>query len=415
MVYIPLIYFSILFLYLMKKRGISVCTYAALLYVITSAASILYYESEADTTLESVVSLWPTIEYCVLLTFFIVPLSRFDINKYKYVSFGEMTFLKGLIITYAAITVILLLAYHDDLLLRFVASEVKETKYLINQDYGLGLKSYPRLIQIPLNILMLFGASSFVMIFIIFFSLTYLHLSKSYILLAVIGSFASIVVGILGMDRSKAFFWMIIAGLCVVMFWKKMDKSSKRGITIGGSVLVSLVATYFVFVTFNRFGQEQEESSNAVVSYAGKPYVNFCYFEERFHNPDGITLKYLLPVTHVYVIRDYKNSVHNQQVMTKKTGIDCGTFYSILGDFIISDGLIGPFLITLVFIILSNVFLRKKVTVISFRHFFVSFLVMIIPCVGVITYLYNNQNTTLPIYVMLLLMPLLRDKRKLYL
>lgn len=415
MVYIPLVYFLILFLYLMKKRGISVCTYAALLYVITSAASILYYESEHNVTMESVVTLWPTFEYCVLLTFFIVPLSRFDINEYKYVSFRETTFLKGLIITYAAITVILLLAYHDDLLMRFIASEVRETKYLINQDYGLGLKSYPRLIQIPLNILMLFGASSFVMIFIIFFSLAYLHLGKSYIMLAVIGSFASILVGILGMDRSKAFYWIIVAGLCVVMFWKKMDKSAKRGITIGGSVLVLLVVTYLAFVTFNRFGQDQEGSTNATVSYAGKPYVNFCYFEERFHNPDGITLKYLLPVTHIYIIKDYKNSVHNQQVMTRKTGIDCGTFYSVLGDFIVSDGLIGPFLITLVFIILSNVFLRKKGTIISFRHLFVSFLVMIIPCLGIITYLYNNQNTTLPIYVMLLLMTLFRDKNKLYL
>jgi len=197
------------------------------------------------------------------------------------------------------------------------------------------------------------------------------------------------------------------------MFWKHLEPRARKGIVVGGTVLIVVLLSYFAFVTINRFGQgeDREESANSIIEYAGQPFINYCYFSEKLHNPEGVTFKYLLPLTHKYILKDYKGSVDHQQIITKKTGVECGVFCSVVGDFIVSDGFLGPFIITLVYLILCGLVLRRKRDTISFRRFFLSYAVMIIPCVGIITYLYNNENTTLPLYLMVIIMSLMREKK----
>lgn len=384
--------------------------YATLLFVFTSVAAIIYMN--LSNYYQKYLSILPTLEYCFLLTFFLIPLYNFNPTKITKVTFQDTKFVKSLIVFYFAITVVLILAYHEDFVARFIASEVVDTRRLINEGESF-LKSYPRLLQIILNFFMIFGAMSYMLIFVFFFSISYLHLGKVYNLMAILGSLCAIYVGILGMDRSKTIFWMMIGGLCCVLFWKQLGSKERRRIVIGGSALAFVFVAYFAFVTINRFGQgeDKEASTNSVVAYAGQPYVNFCYFTEKFRNPDGVTLKYLIPLTHKYVLGDYKGSVDHQQYLTKKTGIECGVFCSVIGDFYLSDGLIGPFIITLYYLLLTKLVFRRRKDTISFRRLFVSFAVMIIPCVGTITYLYNNENTVLPLYLMIIMMLLMREKK----
>jgi len=352
------------------------------------------------------------MEYCLLLTLFIMPLIRFAPTKISKVTFCDTRFVKSLIVFYFVITVLILVAYHEDFVARFVATEVLKTRGLISEGDAF-LTPYPRMIQIILNFLMIFGAMSYMLIFVFFFSIGYLHLGKIYNLLTILGSLCAIVVGILGMDRSKTLFWLLLSGLCCVMFWKHLEPRARKGIVVGGTVLIVVLLSYFAFVTINRFGQgeDREESANSIIEYAGQPFINYCYFSEKLHNPEGVTFKYLLPLTHKYILKDYKGSVDHQQIITKKTGVECGVFCSVVGDFIVSDGFLGPFIITLVYLILCGLVLRRKRDTISFRRFFLSYAVMIIPCVGIITYLYNNENTTLPLYLMVIIMSLMREKK----
>lgn len=409
MEFVPFIYFSILFLAILKKRGFDVGAYVTLLYVITSFAAVILLQYEPRY--RDYVTFFPTIEYCFLLTAFIWPLNRFSPAKISKVTFSDTRFVKSLIVFYFVITVLILVAYHEDFVARFVATEVLNTRGLISEGYAF-LTPYPRMIQIILNFLMIFGAMSYMLIFVFFFNVCYLHLGKIYNLLTILGSLCAIVVGILGMDRSKTLFWLLLSGLCCVMFWKHLKPSAKKGIFVGGTVLIVFLLSYFAFVTINRFGQgeDKEESVNSVIGYAGQPYLQFCLFSEQLQNPDGITFKYLMPMTHIYILKDYKGSVDHQQRITKKTGVECGVFCTVIGDFIVSDGLLGPFIITLVYLFLCRLVFRRKRDTISFRRFFISYAVMIIPCVGIITYLYNNENTTLPLYLMLIIMSLMREK-----
>jgi hypothetical protein len=234
-------------------------------------------------------------------------------------------------------------------------------------------------------------------------------------LMIILGSFSGIIIGILNIDRSKILFWILLFGLCAVTFWNKLNKENKRMIFLVFLTLVSIMSVYFIIVTIGRFGQSDSGASNSLICYAGQSYLNFCKFYDSFNNIDGVTLKYLFPSYHHYILGDFDGSVALQKEMSMRTGIFTGLFYSLLGDFIISDGKAGPFIITLFYIIISKLFLKKHTDCLSFRNYFISFLIFIIPTTGIISYFYGNYDRTIILFIILLIMRVVKGKKIKYL
>lgn len=55
--------------------------------------------------------------------------------------------------------------------------------------------------------------------------------------MAIIGSLPCILIGIIGIDRSRTFYWILFFGLAGSLFWKNMSKKTKK-------IAVSMTAVF---------------------------------------------------------------------------------------------------------------------------------------------------------------------------
>lgn len=414
MEYVPLIYFSLLFIWIYKKNGLDASAYIALLYVMTSFFSVLFLSQTTERMDRSCLTFIPTFLYCTLLTFFILPVTKFNTKAITISSIRGTKFINFITYFYFACFFLLFIFYLRDLIFCFFISDMAEAKQLIRTD-GVNLTQYPWFIEIFLYTARMLSPFSMIMIFIFFYGLAFLKKSWGFNLMALIGSFSAILIGILNIDRSKIFFWVIIFGLCAVMFWNHIEKKRKKALYYVLAFFGSIMTFYFVIVTIGRYGDSDVGAGGSLISYAGQPYYYFCYFWENFNNPDGVTLKYLFPSFHHFILHDFDGSLALQQELTTQTGIFTGQFYTLLGDFIISDGKTGPFIITIVYLFLSVLVYRRKGNRCSFERYFVVYLLMLIPTTGIISYYYANFAVTFSLIAILLLLRLLSSGKRIHL
>lgn len=420
MIYIPFLYFTILTIFLYRKRGIDPSTYISLLYTITTGCSVLLaidpsyvrYNSAALASVNFV----PTILFCILITLSIAPVYIFNFRKINCITLKNTKFIKW--ITYAFFISFLLhviLYFKEFIFILALGDKMAELRTGLYHGDMLQLTKYPapiEMIALPFKVLADF---SYIMIFLYFFCICTIKLSKRMHLMMICGSLTSVYVGILGVDRSKTFYWVILAGLCFVLFYHYMDKKARKQIVRFGIVIVALIGTYFMAMTIARFGDSDGSIGSAILNYAGQSFINFCYFWENYNAPDGVTLKHLFPAISHFIFDSYDGAVPYQQEMSQLSGMECGVFYTYLGTFITSAGKLGPFIITIVYLILANLVMKRKSGTISFSKLTYIFLVLIIPTTGFILYMYTSTFKTLTLLFLVTMMHLLKDKSTLFL
>ena len=380
----------------------------------TSFFSVLFLNQTGERMDKSCLTFISTFLYCSLLTLFILPVNKFNTKVITESSIRGTKFVNFITYFYFSCFFLLLVFYLRDLIVCFFISDMAEAKELIRTD-GVSLTQYPWFIEIFLYTARMLSPFSMIMIFIFFYGLAFLKKSWGFNLMALTGSFSAILMGILNIDRSKIFFWVIIFGLCVVLFWNHIEKKRKKALYYVLALFGSIMAFYFVIVTIGRYEDSDVGTGGSLISYAGQSYYYFCYFWENFKNPDGVTLKYLFPSFHHFILNDFDGSLALQQEMTTRTGIFTGQFYTLLGDFIVSDGKIGPFIITIVYLFLSVMVYKKKGNSCSFERYFVVFLLMLIPTTGIISYFYANFSVTFSLIAILILMRVLSSGKRIHL
>lgn len=408
MIYVPFIYFTILFIFIYIRNKFDVSAYIVTLYIITSFFSILIHHLDFQPLSKYNLSITPTLVYCGLITLAIYPIFKFNSNTIKGVSFVSTKFINIITYFYFFSFVILLIAYKDDIIFRFTFGDFAEMR----GDDDLGLKRYPGIIESFLLLIRAFAHSSYIMIFIFFFSISFLRKSVIFNLMSIIGSLPVVVIGVLGIDRSKTFFWIIILGLCMVFFWKYIERKKKIKIIPIISAILLLVIIYMSLVTNSRFGERDTGNKGGVITYAGQSYINFCYFWDNFENPGGFSTKYLFPATHYWIIGDYEGTVPYQKELHLKTMKDPGVFYSYLGSFLVDSNKPGPFIFTFLYLFLCSLAFRKKQGIIRFERLLYGFLLLIIPACGIIVYIYTSYYMTFSMVVWIFLLKLLSSRKR---
>lgn len=408
MIYVPFIYFTLLFVFIYIKNKFDVSAYITLLFIITSFFAVLIHHLDYQPVSRYNLSIIPTIVYCGLITLAIFPIHKLNSNSIKGVSFRSVKFINIITYFYFFSLVILLIAYKDDIIFRLTYGDFAEMR----GDDDLGLKRYPSIIELFLLPIKVFAHSSYIMIFIFFFSISFFRKSVLFNLMAISGSLPVVVMGVLGIDRSKTFYWIIILGLCLVLFWKYIERKKKIKIVPNISGILLLVIIYMALVTNSRFGERDTGNKGGVISYAGQSYINFCYFWDNFENPGGLSTKYLFPATHYWIIGDYEGSVPYQKELHLKTRKDPGVFYSYLGSFLVDSNKPGPFLFTFLYLFLCSLAFRKKQGIIRFERLLYGFLLLIIPACGIISYIYTSYYMTFSMVVWIILAKIVdRGKR----
>ncbi len=406
----PLIWFSILFVYIFKKQGFKICAYVVLMYVITSLFALLMHNVGAGYSLydNSVIS---SIVYCLLISLSFIPVYRLSCRGKIKVEISNPGFVKFLIYFYLFCFFFLFIFHWRDIIFRITFSDWDAIKSSATMGDAYAIRSFGGVLR-PISIIVrVMSSVSFIMVPIFFLTFKTLKLPYYYSIYAMIGSISSFVVAILDADRSRIFIWLLVMGLCLVFFWGDLSDKVKRRV-IPLIFLIFIVAFSYVYiVSISRFSEKSGGTMSSVIEYAGQPYSNFCYFFDNFNNGEGINTRVLFPFTHTFLFRDYIGGVDLQQTMTARTGIYCGVFYSFLGLFILDSNQIGPFLFIAFYLIIWSIVLRKRSVEVSLTRFLVYFFLLVIPTYGCIAYMYSHWYLTLSIFIILSLSKF-TEKRK---
>ena len=240
--------------------------------------------------------------------------------------------------------------------------------------------------------------------------------------MAIISSTTVIIVGILLIDRSSTFFWVLILGLAVSMFWNNMSAKIKSTAIGFSTILILAAASYAMSVTKDRFEDRDGGSEGGIVMYLGQPYYHFCEIWDYYPAPDGITTKSLFSSIHKFILHDFDGTVPYQKEMGLKSNMDLGVFYTHLGSFILSAGKIGPFMITIVYLLIFyylfkecdvfRVVNNKNVKCMPFENLMIMFFLLCIPTVGCINHYYENFYIETVTYTLIAALYLVKDKEE---
>jgi hypothetical protein len=376
----------------------------------TSVLAIAIDVMGLNPNLVSFASLLPTVVYCILLTLFIIPFSVIDINEYDGILFRSKKLIRVVNYVYFVSFVFYLLAYLGDLPFILTYGDFNELKRYVYEGDAYQLTQYPTIIELFLYPIRIIVNSSVIMIFIFFFNITFLNEKWWINAMAVIGSTTVILAGILAIDRSRTFFWVLLIGLAVAMFWNQMSAKIKSVAISFSSVLLLAAATYAVSVTKDRFEDRDGGSEGGIVTYLGQPYYYFCQIWDYYPAPDGVTTKTLFPSVHKFIFHDFESPVAYQTEMGLKSNMDLGVFYTHLGSFMLSAGKFGPFMITIVYILLFYFVFKerdvvrnvenKKLICFPFEKLMIMYFLLSIPTVGCICYYYENYYVEIVTYLL---------------
>lgn len=404
MEYIPVFFFGVLFLYILKKKRFDVSAYITLLYLITSFFSLLMFRLDLVDRKYSNPSFFATVTYCFLLFVSIVPIYRLHLQNLE------------LIITPRVEKTINYITYffflHFVIFLFIKSYEIYQI--LVNGNFGAlrqeimsddvvehasGIKG---LFGIVTNIM---SSISFVMILVFFISVSYFKKSWFFNLAALLGSFPQVLNGVISVNRSNVFYYVIIFGLCIVLFWKKIPR--RIVVRYFPPIAAAFVAMmlFFSLVTIDRFENDKTYGgvNNALISYAGMPYSNFCYFFDYYNNPDWTSTRFLFPVTN-YIFNNYRAGTIREQEQSAKTGFNCVVFMTFLGSFIMDSNRLMPVIFLMIYLFLFHLCkIHIRHHSIPFFWLLIVFFLAIIPAVGCISYFYTSPFRSMALYALLFL------------
>ncbi len=418
--FIPAIYFTILTVFLIKDRGIDASSYVSLIFMVTSILAVVIDIMGLDPNLVSNASLLPTIIYCFLLTAFILPATMVNINSCDGLLFQSHKFIRGLNYLFFVTFVGYIVAYFGDLKFVITYGDFNELKRYVYEGDAYKLTEYPKPIELFLYPIRILANASVISLFIFFFNITFLKEKWWLNAMAIIGSTTVIITGILAIDRSKTFFWVLLLGLAVAMFWNQMSAKIKSVAMGFSTVLLVSAAAYAFAVTKDRFEDRDGGSEGGIIVYLGQPYYHFCRIWDYYPAPDGITTKTLLPSVHKFILHDFDSPVAYQEEMGLKSNMDLGVFYTHLGSFMLSAGKVGPFMISIVFLLIfyyvfnesevKHTVGNKKLRCFPFEKLLIMYFLLSIPTVGCISYYYENYYVEIVTYLLIVVLYTVKDK-----
>ncbi len=415
MIYIPFVFFTIIFLIIYKKRGIDASAYVTMLYIITSFAAILMDALNLIDPKLSNPSFPATIVYCLLLGLIILPVYRFNSKSIRNIKVTHIKAIDLLVYIYFAAFLFTLIAYWPDIIFKLTYGDWAELRLLLARGDSLSIVHFSGIMRIVSVFFGFVGSASFILFPIFFVSLIYLKKPWWYCLMALLSTTNVILNGIIGIDRSSTFKWLLFLGLNLVIFFPRISFKIRRRIIPVIGLIVILAVGYLASVSSSRFDDSHEGTKGSIISYAGQPYLNFCYLFDNFNNQEGFSTKYLLPATHYWILKDYKGNVYRQQELTARTGIECGAFYSVLGSFVLDANQIGPFFFVLIYLLLFEQCLKKRSRggIISLWGLLQNYLMLLIPTFGIIAYMYVGYYTNLFLLLLFISHFLLSSKQRL--
>lgn len=403
MLYIPAIFFFILFLYAKKRNGfMNTGTILPLLYCIISIGAILIDAVDAyghicpkvDIRSES------AFLYCGLLFITMIPFVNNSENKIQKVQILKKTFFIDIIVYfYFALFIVLIALIYNDIIRNLTMLAINDN---MKADIAYGNVEYTTLTGWKFNIaqkLRWLSAGSMNVIFIFFYSVCFLKKKKMFYVAAIVGSLSVCISSLLTLDRSKFMYWMLTFILNFVFFYRYMGKNVKKRLMAVGGTVASAILIYVAIINIMRFTDSTDNGANYhLLSYMGQSYLNFCTFNQDFKLDNMFTTMDVMPLYNA--LSGGMNPLDWYSLTESKSGVFTMCFATFAGMLLIEIGLPLTILWCVVYNRISAwVVKRKKESEITFFRAYLYMTVINAIYLGIFIYYYHeiwlNLTTTL--------------------
>ncbi|PRD46810.1 O-antigen polymerase [Sphingobacterium haloxyli] len=417
MVAVPFFYFLLLLVFvLVRKRYFDISAYIILLYLISSFCSILVdvYGLRIRYTQYYEITMLPTILYCTLLTLLIYPFFKLAPLKVQNISRLEPKYFNAISYFYIVVFFVVLFS-SATIIVRVLSGDMSEIRLLIAQGEGEevsifnNVPSFLRPIVVTANV---FASVSMVMLLFYFYSICFLQKSKLFNSFLFISSTTILIFAIVGVDRSKVIYWAIAYGFFILLFWKAMSKKQrKKNIKLSVGI-ISIILTYFLMLTFQRFDNSDTGSGGSMIYYAGQSFIHFCYFFDE-HPYQGFTLQKVFPLYFkLFVDNDISSSPELNRIMSAETGIFHGIFNTFMGDIMMASNIVVTIIYCVVIALSTRIIFWGK-NRIDFYYLIMIFFFSSILLFGVFVHFYA-EFTRVICFLLFLIYALLHRGNKRY-
>lgn len=402
MQYVVLTYLILLLLYTILKKYWKASSYLIGVYACSVFLSFFLLKDKPN---DYYVSFIPSIIFCLMLTVYFFPFFRRSpflvqdsslefTKKFTFIGY----FFGGLLI----LSMIFLYTRISDVFAWGLA-ETRQAMYRGEDVF----RAYTIFEHLGHSCIKWLGGVCYTLMIMLFYSIAFMPGKRALKIILLISTLASAYYGSLSAGRTNLTYWLLYMFFCLSIFWKYMSFKSKRYLTVILLSLLGLLLIYFGSVTIQRARLGHGgETGEFLIGYMGQSYPNFCKFMDEC-NWHPYSFRRILPLTSTIFLGRF-NLVEYRAEIYDKTNLNIGIFYTHLGDIFVDIGIIGLFIYSLIFYLITKRVMNKKIMVLS--DYLVIGLLYQIPLFGVFYYNLWKMETSAGIITTLLISIYLRTK-----
>lgn len=404
MAWIPFIYFCLLgyYLYWKAERKVNMALVLCGFFIISSLMSILIDANDLYGSYginEKELSIWPTILYCVGLTFILTPFSKLSISSDGFQLRNPRLF-DFVCYFICACIFIYIITYYKEIAHALVteADEVKAEHYSTMGDI-LERGSQAWWMYLP-NI---FSSAWCLVLLCWFISITFLHKHILFNTMLLASSFVGVLKGSLIAGRSAIIYWIFCFIAFLVFFQNCMNQAQRRKIIISSLIPIILIVIAFVTITVDRFASRSvENSTDSLIGYSGQMYVNFCSI---YTNAEDLpfTIERIAPLANRYLLGQDFNLLEYYTFLESETGVYVNVFYTLLGGLYLTIGGVGMFIYVIIFYLLAKYICNKISQTNDFAYITLLSIIVLVPIKGMFDVPFPSTSDSLVIIFTILI------------
>lgn len=407
MLYVPFVYFSCLLYYVIQKHGIGISACMISSYALSSLFSIILYIKDYEYFLVDFGSIEitpiPTIIYCSLLTISIYPFLRLDSNLASSIRpIKNKKIFSLLSFSFIIAFLLLIMLFGKQFVFNIMFGNLGELR---SEAYGSGqsltdsLSGISRIIATPV---MIIGHVAYFAIPLFFYNLCFNPEKRFFNSFLLFSSLSPVFLGVLNVDRSKTFYWVLLFVMCFCWFRKFLaEESQKSYLKRIGFLVLGLLLSFFISATISRFGERESGSEGGFIIYAGQPFLNFANLWNSYNNSE-ITFARVFPFFNYFFGGNIQVGEWND-VAYQKSGMHINLFFSYLGMFLVDVGKISVFIAVFFINRISTFIVNRQIIsgIVCISDVLLLFAVAIVVQCGVISYFYSGIDRFIGLFFIL--------------
>lgn len=401
---VPFVYFTLLFFYvfLRNHKKIDIACFILAIYASSAFFSILVDRYGYSYYPSYVISFEATFAYCSLLTISVVPFinySNLKISKIEPIV-NEKILVYSAYIVFGYFLVYLYMSANDVYnVLTGDIGTLRAAHYTENISSGWLAKMNP-IVRIPFVIFNLVMGAPWILQFLGFYTIIIQRLHIKYGILFIVASLIGVVGNLSEAGRSDLVYWIIGMIACLIFFKPYLDNSEEtaKKVRILGYILIGAALFVIGLITFSRYENRDSGAEGGFITYFGQPFNHFAYFFDKYACPYP-TLEILFPFTYNILGISEGGVVAVQQMLTLRTGVFTGLFYTYIGQIAVTSSNSVAVLFCAVYSLFSNKLCKENIKCSSAKSTFIYMTLASIMFLGLFSHYYGIMNKTASVMI----------------